>query len=64
MNESTDSLVLHTVRTRLVKDFSQQITECLTTLTQEQIWWRPNEAANSVGNLVLASHGIDALLCS
>lgn len=53
MNNSTDATVLHTVRTRLVKDFSQQIRECLTALTQEQIWWRPNEGANSVGNLVL-----------
>lgn len=53
MNGSPNSMILHTVRTRLVKDFSQQIRECLTTLAQEQIWWRPNEAANSVGNLVL-----------
>jgi uncharacterized damage-inducible protein DinB len=57
MNSATDSMLLHTVRARLVKDFVQQIRECLTALAQEQIWWRPNEAANSVGNLVLHLNG-------
>jgi hypothetical protein len=26
-------------------------------LTEEQIWWRPNEASNSIGNLVLHLNG-------
>ncbi len=30
-----------------------RITTCLEQLSPEQIWWRPNEASNSVGNLVL-----------
>ncbi|MGO8814700.1 MAG: DUF1572 family protein [Terriglobia bacterium] len=30
-----------------------RITSCLAHLSPEQIWWRPNEASNSVGNLVL-----------
>jgi len=30
-----------------------RIVRCLEDLSPEQIWWRPNEAANSVGNLVL-----------
>lgn len=30
-----------------------RITKCLAQLSPEQIWWRPNEASNSVGNLVL-----------
>jgi len=30
-----------------------RITGCLKHLSREQIWWRPNEASNSVGNLVL-----------
>jgi uncharacterized damage-inducible protein DinB len=29
------------------------IIRCLERLSPEQIWWRPNEASNSVGNLVL-----------
>src|SRR5262245_29425397 len=53
MSYSIESTVLHTVRTRLITDFSKQIRECLQVLDDEQIWWRPNEAANSAGNLVL-----------
>lgn len=30
-----------------------RIVHCLNLLSDEQIWWRPNEASNSVGNIVL-----------
>jgi len=30
---------------------------CLHLLSQEEIWWRPNAASNSVGNLVLHLNG-------
>lgn len=30
-----------------------RIERCLRTLSEEQIWWRPNDASNSAGNLVL-----------
>jgi uncharacterized damage-inducible protein DinB len=30
---------------------------CLKKLSRDQIWWRPNEASNSVGNLVLHLEG-------
>jgi uncharacterized damage-inducible protein DinB len=30
-----------------------RVTGCIGLLSPEQIWWRPNEASNSVGNLVL-----------
>jgi uncharacterized damage-inducible protein DinB len=30
-----------------------RILDCLSRLTDEQIWWRPNEHSNSIGNLVL-----------
>jgi len=30
---------------------------CVETLTDEQVWWRPNEASNSVGNLILHLNG-------
>jgi uncharacterized damage-inducible protein DinB len=48
-----DSTVLHFVRRRLITDLSEEIRTCLATLTEEEIWWRPNEKANSIGNLVL-----------
>ena len=48
-----DSTVLHIVRTRLVKDYPEQIRTCLDALTDEQLWWRPNEHSNAVANLVI-----------
>ncbi len=30
---------------------------CVESLTTEQIWWRPNEASNSIGNLLLHLNG-------
>jgi uncharacterized damage-inducible protein DinB len=34
-----------------------RILRCLKELSLQQIWWRPNEASNSVGNLVLHLEG-------
>ena len=33
------------------------ITRCLQTLSETDIWWRPNSASNSVGNVVLHLEG-------
>jgi len=30
---------------------------CVESLTDEQLWWRPNEACNSIGNLLLHLNG-------
>ena len=40
-------------RRRLAKGFPDQIRECLERLQDGQVWWRPHEEANAVGNLVL-----------
>jgi uncharacterized damage-inducible protein DinB len=40
-------------RYHLVKDFLPKIESCLEQLSDEQVWWRPNEASNSIGNLIL-----------
>ncbi len=40
-------------RHSIVHHHFPQIARCLQMLTEEEIWWRPNEASNSVGNLVL-----------
>jgi uncharacterized damage-inducible protein DinB len=45
--------VLRTVRKRLLTDYPGQIRICLEALSDEQLWWRPNEHANSVANLVV-----------
>ena len=37
----------------MLDDYLPKIERCLERLTDEQIWWRPNEESNSIGNLVL-----------
>src|SRR2546425_1076266 len=44
-------------RYHLVEDFLPRIESCLERLTDEQIWWRPNEQSNSIGNLLLHLSG-------
>ena len=41
----------------LVSDLLPKIRRCLALLTEDQIWWRPNSASNSIGNLVLHLEG-------
>ena len=54
MTEQTiESTFLQSSRSRLCVHLTRQIQECLSGLQLEQIWWRPNEASNAVGNLVL-----------
>jgi uncharacterized damage-inducible protein DinB len=31
--------------------------ECLDSLSEEQVWWRPNDSSNSIGNLLLHLNG-------
>ena len=40
-------------RSLLTSDYAPKIDRCLDLLTTHDIWWRPNEASNSVGNLIL-----------
>ena len=44
---------LKEAKRRLVHHFPEQVRACLDALSDEDLWWRPHEAANSVGNLVL-----------
>ena len=53
MERTLDSTLLHLERTRLLDDFPAQIGECLDLMTDDDVWWRPNETANALGNLVL-----------
>ena len=39
------------------QQYLARIVRCLDALSDEEIWWRPNEASNSVGNLVLHLSG-------
>ena len=49
MNE----IALAALRSRITKVFPAQIRAAVETLNEDQLWWRPNEESNSVGNLVL-----------
>jgi uncharacterized damage-inducible protein DinB len=40
-------------RQLLTADYLPKIEACLHRLSEQDVWWRPNEASNSVGNLIL-----------
>jgi uncharacterized damage-inducible protein DinB len=40
-------------RRRLTQHFPDQVRACLEALSDEDLWWRPEESSNSAGNLVL-----------
>jgi hypothetical protein len=44
-------------RWKLVDEYWPRLRSAVESLTDEQIWWRPNEASNSVGNLVMHLNG-------
>ncbi|PYS24126.1 MAG: hypothetical protein DMF72_06230 [Acidobacteria bacterium] len=44
-------------RYHLSEDFLPKIERCLSLLTDQQIWWRPNSESNSIGNLLLHLSG-------
>ena len=48
---------LASLRARITRVFPAQIREAVSKLTDDQLWWRPNESSNSVGNLVLHLSG-------
>jgi uncharacterized damage-inducible protein DinB len=50
---SLRELCLRQWRSRLAEQYLPRITDCLEQLSDQEIWWRPNQASNSVGNLLL-----------
>jgi uncharacterized damage-inducible protein DinB len=44
-------------RMKLMDEYWPRMRTCVESLTDEQLWWRPNEASNSVGNLLLHLNG-------
>ena len=49
----TTPTVLATTRIRLTHDYPMEINACLDVLSEEQLWWRAQDDANAVANLVL-----------
>jgi len=52
----TDALLKEACRV-LVSAYPPRIARCVQLLSEEEIWWRPNPASNSVGNMVLHLQG-------
>ena len=50
-------LFLKYSRAKLLEQYWPRMRKCVDSLTDEQIWWRPNDASNSVGNLLLHLDG-------
>ena len=44
-------------RERMFDTLWPRMRTCVESLTDEQVWWRPNQASNSVGNLLLHLNG-------
>lgn len=51
------ALFLEFSRHKLIDTYWPRLRECVESLTDEQIWWRPNDASNSIGNLLLHLNG-------
>lgn len=49
----TASMFLANTRQLIARQNVPHIVKCLQQLSEEEIWWRPNPASNSAGNLVL-----------
>ena len=51
------ALFLEFSHTKLATQYWPRLRACVESLTDEQIWWRPNAPSNSVGNLLLHLNG-------
>ena len=54
---SVTTLFLEFSRWKLLEEYWPRLRGCVESLTDEQVWWRPNEASNSIGNLILHLNG-------
>jgi len=61
MSENNDANVSHEfiqrAREFLREQYLPKIERCVEKLTDEQVWWRPNDESNSIGNLLLHLSG-------
>jgi hypothetical protein len=54
---TVNSLFLSFSRMKLLEQYWPRMKQCVESLTEEQVWWRPNESSNTVGNLMLHLNG-------
>jgi hypothetical protein len=51
------ALFIEFSRGKLLDEYWPRLRSCVESLTEEQVWWRPNESSNSIGNLLLHLNG-------
>jgi hypothetical protein len=51
------TLFLNFSRQKLIGQYWPRLRQCVESLSDEQVWWRPNDASNSIGNLILHLNG-------
>lgn len=56
MSDLTHAFLDHS-RHYLAVEYPAKIDRCLDGLTEADVWWRPNDASNSIGNLLLHLSG-------
>lgn len=49
--------VLSDARNFFSADYLPKVVRCVDTLSDDDVWWRPNSASNSIGNLILHLDG-------
>jgi uncharacterized damage-inducible protein DinB len=53
-NATTDAQeFIEASRVFLKRDFLPKLKHCVEGMSEQDVWWRPNEQSNSVGNLIL-----------
>jgi uncharacterized damage-inducible protein DinB len=57
MSADAAAIALEAIRIRVIGVFPAQIRAAVEPLSEDQIWWRPNEKSNSIGNLILHLNG-------
>jgi hypothetical protein len=51
------ALFLKFSRDKLIGQFWPRLQAAVSQLTEDQVWWRPNDVSNSIGNLMLHLNG-------
>ena len=57
MSDDLAALFLKASRDKLSGQYWPRLQRAIEPLTDDQIWWRPNETSNSIGNLMLHLNG-------
>jgi hypothetical protein len=56
-DQQISTLFLAFSREKLLNQYWPRLRVCVESLNDDQVWWRPNDASNSIGNLLLHLNG-------